>query len=123
MSCSHIHRLTKKRYNDIEDNILEMFEFGLKEETFIGTKIKHITFDSREKVYWVEYGTVMGIYPEMKNNPIRQYVIVLQCGGRISGACGSHMKEVKFLEDLEPPFTRLSKPEGWEPTDMDSTEK
>ena len=103
MSCSHLHRLTKKDYDGTrktEKDILEMYEFGLEEKALMGTKVKYITFDYKEKKYWIQFGTLRGIYPQVQGNPIRQYVVILGCGGRISGAPGSHLKEVKFLEDI-----------------------
>ena len=48
MSCSHLHRLTKKDYDGTrktEKDILEMYEFGLEEKALMGTKVKYITFD------------------------------------------------------------------------------
>lgn len=95
MSCSHLHRIIKKQYDGTregENTILETHDFGIGEGVLLGITVEYITFDKTEGNYWTEFGTLSGIYPHVKGSPFRQYVIILECGGRISGAPGTHIK-------------------------------
>jgi len=105
MACCHIHGITYHHYNGSltnEREILALHDFGVEEKIQNGTRVKHITFNPEKKVYWSEYGVICGRYPKMESCPDTQtqYHIRLQCGGRISGACGSYIKEVQFFREL-----------------------
>jgi hypothetical protein len=80
-----------------ERKILALHNFGMEEKIQNGTRVKYIKFDPEKKIYWTEYGVIIGRYPLIEGCSEIQYHIRLDCDGRISGACGSYIKEVREL--------------------------